>query len=154
MLSADKETQATKTQVARPIACLRYRIRASRCLIMPNRASRPCSKPGCGGLVEPPVKYCSQHKDLERSAEQQHDRWRGTAASRGYDHQWRATREARLRHDKYLCQPCLTSGRVTPAIDVHHKVPIRVDPSRRLDLSNLISVCRPCHKHLELQAER
>jgi 5-methylcytosine-specific restriction protein A len=54
----------------------------------------------------------------------------------------RFPRITRLRR---LCQDCLAQKRLTPATEVHHEVPIDVDPSRRLDLTNLRSLCKPCH---------
>lgn len=47
--------------------------------------------------------------------------------------------------DRYLCQMCLKVNRVTSATLVDHIIPIRVDPSRRLDLTNLQSLDAGCH---------
>lgn len=75
------------------------------------------------------------------------DQRRGSAASRGYDGQWR---RVRLQHlaDEPLCRFCLAANRVEPATDVDHIVPIALAPERRLDRSNLRSLCQPCHSRL------
>jgi len=111
---------------------------------MPTAPSRPCAQPACPALVTH-TRYCTDHADHSRDR----DRWRGTAASRGYDAAWRKVRALALKRDRYLCLNCIKGDRVTPAEDVHHVAPIRVAPERRLDLNNLMSVCRPCHSMLE-----
>ncbi|WP_433969720.1 HNH endonuclease signature motif containing protein [Tunturiibacter gelidiferens] len=40
----------------------------------------------------------------------------------------------------------MAAGRLVTATDVDHKVPISVSPERRLDISNLQSLCRACHR--------
>jgi 5-methylcytosine-specific restriction protein A len=70
---------------------------------------------------------------------QQFDQRRGLAAARGYDAKWRHLRAYHLSAHP-LCEDC---GH--PAAHVHHVVDIAVDPSRRLDPSNLLSLCAPCH---------
>ena len=73
-----------------------------------------------------------------------HDRWRGSAASRGYDGPWRALREAKLKADP-LCWWCELGGVLTPATTVDHIRPISLRPDLRLVWSNLRSGCKPCH---------
>lgn len=59
--------------------------------------------------------------------------------------EWQAVRAQVLERDAYQCQVCKRSGRLTIADTVHHIVPVRVDPSRKLDPSNLETICRACH---------
>ena len=63
--------------------------------------------------------------------------------------EWAHVREQALRRDHYLCQRCLSLGRVTPAVIVHHVVHLTPgnvnDPRIALDLSNLTCLCRDCH---------
>ena len=40
-------------------------------------------------------------------------------------------------------------GRHEPSREVHHIVPLRVDPSKWADPDNLIAVCHKCHKRLD-----
>ena len=107
---------------------------------MPLAAKRPCAHQPCPKLVSD-QRYCDDHKQHKNDA----DLWRGTAASRGYDSAWKSTRLLALKRDKYLCQHCLAAGRVTPAFDVDHIKSLAAGGDR-LDLGNLQSLCRVCHK--------
>lgn len=70
---------------------------------------------------------------------------------------WLRKRAKILRRDKYLCAECRrynrrdSRGLPIEAVTVHHIVPLEVDPSRRLDETNLQSLCKACHnrKHPE-----
>lgn len=63
---------------------------------------------------------------------------------------WRSIREAAKKRDRYLCVDCLRAGRITPAEEVHHIIPLTPaninDPTVALNLGNLKSLCRECHK--------
>ena len=67
---------------------------------------------------------------------------RGTRTQRGYDNTWLKVRRMKLKRDP-LCEDCLPH--VTPAREVHHKEKIAKRPELRLVLSNLMSLCIPCH---------
>lgn len=108
---------------------------------MPTAASRPCRHPRCPALTTDG--WCPSHRVTHQ---READRRKGTPASRGYDHRWRKVREQALRRDRYLCVECLRHGRPTTALDVDHIVPFSsIDDPLRLDVSNLQSLCRPCH---------
>ena len=64
---------------------------------------------------------------------------RGTSTSRGYDADWRRLRRQHLTAFP-LCHHCENY-----ATCVDHRVPIEVDPTRRLDPTNLRSCCTDCH---------
>jgi 5-methylcytosine-specific restriction endonuclease McrA len=68
---------------------------------------------------------------------------------------WKRKRAAILARDKYQCQICKRYGRTRQATEVHHIVHLEDDPSRALDGSNLISLCKACHnaQHPEKQKE-
>lgn len=57
---------------------------------------------------------------------------------------WRRLREAVLVRDKYLCQPCLRSGRYTEAQEVDHIIPLAKGGNS--EPSQLQSICVACHK--------
>lgn len=59
--------------------------------------------------------------------------------------EWQAVRRQVLERDHYLCQVCKRARRITPATTVHHIIPVRVDYSKRLDPSNLETICKACH---------
>lgn len=66
----------------------------------------------------------------------------GTAA-------WQAVRDEAMHRDAFLCVDCKKKGRITPAEEVHHIIPITPsnlnDPSVTLNLTNLVSLCKRCH---------
>jgi 5-methylcytosine-specific restriction endonuclease McrA len=70
------------------------------------------------------------------------DAVRGSASARGYDRDWAALRASWLTEHP-TCHNC---GRL--AVIVDHRVPIQVDPSRRLDRTNLRSCCVDCHNKI------
>ncbi|WP_245251752.1 HNH endonuclease signature motif containing protein [Virgibacillus litoralis] len=53
-----------------------------------------------------------------------------------------------LSRDLELCQECLPTVGPVPADTVHHVVHLRDDPSKALDMDNLVSVCASCHNKL------
>jgi 5-methylcytosine-specific restriction enzyme A len=73
-----------------------------------------------------------------------YDHQRGSAASRGYDHRWRAFRASVLASNP-LCADCMAIGRLTPATDIHQVVKLRDAPDRRLDADNVLQLCPSCH---------
>ena len=110
---------------------------------MPQRANRPCNHPGCRAIASG-SRFCARHA-VDKNVIRPYDRWRGSPASRGYDADWRRVRLEALRRDHYLCQDCLERGDLTAATEVHHLIPIELAPHLRLVLSNLRSLCKPCH---------
>jgi len=76
---------------------------------------------------------------------------RVSTVERGYDWQWTQL-SSRIRRIEPLCRRCNKAGRTRPAIECHHIVPIAEAPERRLDASNIMPVCRPCHVELERDA--
>ena len=58
---------------------------------------------------------------------------------------WKRVRAMALQRDHYLCQTCLKFGRIEAAKEVHHIKPTDTSPELALVLSNLTSLCRPCH---------
>lgn len=129
---------------------------------MPKRPLRPCAHPGCPSLTT--GYYCSTHrlqaeqKRARRRAEVQRDYDRNRRDQRAaefyHSPAWIATRQAVLARDHYLCQRCLKQGRITPADTVHHIVELREDWSRRLDMTNLVSLCAACHNAVHGRKDR
>jgi len=67
-----------------------------------------------------------------------------TTKQRGYGSDWKDLSE-RYRAQYPLCEDCLKAGRVRPSSEVHHVVPISVEPSLRLEWTNLVALCANCH---------
>ena len=59
--------------------------------------------------------------------------------------QWIRLRDLTMARAGYQCQRCKQQGKLTPATEVHHIVPIRVDWSKRLEMNNLMCLCHKCH---------
>jgi 5-methylcytosine-specific restriction protein A len=91
-----------------------------------NRAARPCPTPGCQNLTTT-AKGCascrarSEHRAL-------------------YDADWDTFARWWLSRHR-ICQAC----RQRQSAEVHHKVSVRIAPHRRLDPTNVIALCHPCH---------
>lgn len=55
-----------------------------------------------------------------------------------------------FKRDMGLCQDCLKEGKIVSAEEVHHIIPISTqnihDESITLNESNLVALCRECHK--------
>lgn len=63
---------------------------------------------------------------------------------RHYSGAW-ARLSLKTRQNHPLCQRCGSA----PSVEVHHVVPLRLDPRLAMDPRNLLAVCRPCHEELE-----
>lgn len=107
----------------------------------PYKAGRPCSHPGCPNLVrDPNRRFCDEHQAQEWKRQ---DARRGTAAQRGYDAEWRVTREEFLAAHPH-CQRCRA-----PSTVPHHIVRKRDGGS---DIwSNLMALCDSCHSQLHAE---
>ena len=68
-----------------------------------------------------------------------------TTAQRGYDYAWEKLR-ARILEEEPLCRSCDELGRAVPAHHVHHIEPVDECRSLRLEPSNLMPLCAPCHE--------
>jgi len=108
---------------------------------MPYKPLRPCRHPMCPNLTD--AGYCEDHKRAERK---RYDNDRGTAASRGYNGQWRKVRGIKLKRNP-LCERCRSRGRTVAAAMVHHIVAIRKGGAA-YDVENLMSVCVGCHDEI------
>lgn len=62
---------------------------------------------------------------------------------------WKKCREAYKKSKGYLCEECLTHGKLVPGEIVHHKVHVDMntitDPRVLLNWDNLRLLCRECH---------
>ena len=98
---------------------------------MPSAPLPACRESRCPGRATRRG-YCADHA-------REQDRARGTSVQRGYDSAWRRMRgEYIAQHPR--CEVC--GGTAT---DVDHRVSVREDASRRLDRTNLRSLCHAHH---------
>ena len=89
--------------------------------------------------VCPRKPHISFHKNKNK---QMKDKFRSTSL-------WQTKREEIARRDLYLCRVCLSEGRMSRDISVHHIIPLAADYSKRLDNDNLISLCHYHHERAE-----
>lgn len=109
---------------------------------MPDAPKLPCKQPGCGTLSVG-SHWCDEHRPTRaRYSNREH---RPNSHQRGYDYDWRVFRDAYLKANP-LCVDCLTTNRPEPATELHHIVKLRDAPERKLDRSNVMSLCGTCHK--------
>jgi len=76
-----------------------------------------------------------------------YDKYKRDKNSRAFykSKEWQEVRELALKRDNYLCQRCLNNKKLKKADLVHHIVPLKDDASLRSKLTNLESICHPCH---------
>lgn len=131
--------------------------RTSGDLMMPNAPLRACSHQPCTELVIRGV--CPKHAT-------QDNRFRGSAASRGYDRHWGRTRNAFITQrcaecgdcpsamcmkcggsglSAGFCWECLAEGRMVRVDEVDHVIPWLKYPHLRLELRNLQPMCVKHH---------
>ncbi|RQZ58133.1 HNH endonuclease [Burkholderia cepacia] len=108
---------------------------------MARRPMKPCKHRGCGALVADGKSHCDQH--VHEAVKWKSDAVRGNRHARGYGTAWDKIRQRILRRDIGLCQPCLQTGRVTPASAVDHVISKARGGTDRDE--NLQAICRDCH---------
>ena len=59
--------------------------------------------------------------------------------------EWQLLRQAKWCQADGLCELCRAKGIIKSAKEIHHKIPIEEDWSKRLDYDNLIALCSDCH---------
>jgi len=109
---------------------------------MPIAPRRPCLQPGCGALGNTP--YCEKHTIQKKEEVRIKDRYRGSAASRGYTHEWNKFSK-RYREQNPLCVMCEKEGKLVLAQCVDHIIPHKGDQKLFWDLNNLQSLCHSHH---------
>lgn len=106
----------------------------------------------CGQTV-PSGERCQCQRKQDRERKRRYDQIRPNARERGYDREWELLRRYFLGRYSH-CRMCAAKGKATPATVVDHIISIKQAPHRRLDLSNLQSLCAPCHNSAKQSLER
>lgn len=106
---------------------------------------RPCREITCNNLTRDT--WCESHKKSQQEITRNYNQYKRDDKLNGFyrSAQWQRVRELALVRDNYLCQRCLKDKKIQKAQVVHHIVEVKVDWSKRLDLSNLESLCHTCH---------
>ncbi|SEG20723.1 HNH endonuclease [Marinobacterium lutimaris] len=103
---------------------------------MPSKPPRPCRAPACSGKTTAAHGYCEEHEHLHKPFASRKGSGRGGRP-------WRRKRDAIMKRDRWLCQPCKRAGRTTPAVHVDHI--INKQSGGTDDDHNLEAICKPCH---------
>lgn len=107
---------------------------------MPRKIAKACRSRGCRFTTTDRSGFCEHHKG---AGWERHNNGR-TAAQRGYGAEWRKIRNAVVKRDKGLCQPCKRTGVIRPGSSVDH---IRAKAHGGTDdPSNLECICTACHR--------
>lgn len=59
--------------------------------------------------------------------------------------EWKNLRAEVFAEANGLCQHCLVKGIIRAGKEIHHKIPIEKDFSRRFEKDNLVCLCPECH---------
>ena len=108
-----------------------------------NRAPRrPCRSPNCGILGTTP--YCAAHTIKKEEIIRDKDRFRGTAASRGYDGRWAKARNIYIKEHP-LCVMCEKEGHLKLGNTVDHIIPHCGDQELFWNQNNWQTLCGSHH---------
>ena len=86
---------------------------------MPYKPKRPCSYPGCPRLTS--GRYCEEHQKIITAHYNKHQR--NPASKRRYGRAWKRIRDRYIAAHP-LCEQCKRAGKITPAEEVHHILPL------------------------------
>lgn len=103
---------------------------------------KECKYHSCRKLIRRGT-YCDEHSTSQNkyyNEQRKHDGVMKFYRSK----EWREARQQALKRDCFTCSMC---GGIANL--VHHRVEVRTDWSKRLELGNLESVCRECHNKIE-----
>ena len=112
---------------------------------MPRKPKRPCSHPGCGKLID--GRYCDEHRQIAERQYNQH--LRDPDTNKRYGRAWKKIR-ARFLLQHPLCEQCRQEGRLTPAQEVHHILPLANGGMN--NESNLMALCKSCHSRITIDS--
>lgn len=108
---------------------------------MPRKPKRPCSYPGCPALSD--GRYCEKH---QKTVDAHYNKYqRDPETNKRYGGTWQRIRAWYIAEHP-LCAVCAKEGRITPAQEVHHIVPLRQGGTH--DPDNLMSLCTACHSRI------
>ena len=108
---------------------------------MPYRPKRPCSHPGCPRLTN--GRFCEEHAKQEA---QRYERYqRNPTVKKRYGRAWKRVRD-RFIAAHPLCERCKDHGKIAPAQEVHHIVPLSQGGTH--DEINLMALCTSCHSEI------
>jgi 5-methylcytosine-specific restriction protein A len=112
---------------------------------MPTKPKKPCKHSGCPNLTD--GLYCEAHKQTENRRYNKYQR--DPAINKRYGKEWRRIRTRYIKAHP-LCEECKHGGRLTPATEVHHILPLSEGGTH--DEQNLMALCHACHSAITMMA--
>lgn len=112
---------------------------------MPKRPKTPCRYPGCPELTY--GRYCEKHKQETDKHYRKYER--DPEINKRYGSAWKKIR-ARYVASHPLCEQCEKEGRLTPAEEVHHIIPLSGGGTH--DEENLMALCKACHSRISAKS--
>ncbi len=107
---------------------------------MPSWPKHPCAYQGCPVLIDKNKRFCPEH---EKQRNREYEKYgRKYEAKKRYNNSWSKISD-RYRKEHPLCEICYAEGKAVPAVLVHHKIPISVGGTNRME--NLQALCSSCH---------
>ena len=109
--------------------------------------------PKCKHLIENTEKYCKKcaeeyKQDKRKDYIEYNNTKRDKKSSKFYSsREWKLVRDIVRERDNNLCRVCLSNKMVKGADMVHHIEELQDNYNRRVDTSNLVSLCSTCHNH-------
>ena len=114
---------------------------------MPRKPQRPCQHPGCPKLTN--TLYCPEH---QRQEDYHYNHFqREPETNKRYGRAWKRIRDRFIKAHP-LCEECKKAGKLTPAEEVHHVLPLSCGGTN--DVHNLMSLCKECHSRITLEATK
>lgn len=108
---------------------------------LPRKPKTICKYHGCEELTE--NRYCEKHRKEIHKQYNQFKRYPDTY--KRYNGKWRAIRKKYISSHP-LCEKCKGDGRLTPAQEIHHIIPLSQGGTHSED--NLMSLCKSCHSKI------
>lgn len=105
---------------------------------MPYKPKHPCSHADCPRLTN--GRFCEEH---QKKNDSDYNRFqRDPTTSKRYGRAWKRIRDKYIKTHP-LCEECKRNGRLKPAEEVHHIIPISKGGDHSIE--NLMSLCTSCH---------
>jgi 5-methylcytosine-specific restriction protein A len=112
---------------------------------MPSKAKHPCGYQSCPELTH--ERYCEIHKKPMAARYNKYER--DPLTNKRYGKTWRKIRGLFIAAHP-LCETCKEQGRLTPAKEVHHIIPLAKGGDN--NPSNLMSLCKSCHSRITAES--
>ena len=92
-------------------------------------------------------RFCVEHTKVENKNYNKYQR--NPESNKRYGRAWKKIRDRYIKAHP-LCEECQKDGRLTPAEEVHHIIPLSKGGSN--EYSNLMSLCKSCHSRISAES--